>query len=258
MSLEVHVGRGYEFVGKQGSRLDLLFLDTMLREQPAVEFLDSLEALQDERGAIAPMDGSGAEADLLSTATALGRLETLGLGDHPVPERACIFLCGLQGDDGGWAPHGSTDLSERIEWTGRIGGLLAGTPFARQSVLSAAEEFLAAHWSVDRVKGPNYAVILAYFRSLTQMQSEIADEALQWCGKELEYGFRSQLFTPLATARVFLRAGVRALPGANLEANELVTALITAQQDDGSWPPDESRDPVEATTEAIEALLRLS
>ncbi|MCP5055206.1 MAG: hypothetical protein GY937_00605 [bacterium] len=258
MSLEICVGRAHAFVEKQGSRLDLLFLDTMLQEQLAAELLGSLEALQDARGAIAAMDGPGGEADLASTAKALGRLETLGLGDHPVPERACVFLCGLQGDDGGWALPGDADLSERIEWTGRIGGLLAGTPFARQSVLSAAEGFLATHWSVDRVKGPNYAPILAYSRLLTQVQSEIADEVLQWCGKELEYGYRSQLFTPLATARVFLRAGVRALPGANLEAHELVTALITAQQDDGSWHPDESFDPVEATTEAVEALLRLS
>ncbi|MBW2243190.1 MAG: hypothetical protein JRH01_14485, partial [Deltaproteobacteria bacterium] len=185
MSLEICVGRAHEFVAKQGSRLDLLFLDTMLQEQPAAEMLGSLEALQDERGAIAPMDERGAEADLASTAKALGRLEALGLGDHPVPERACVFLCGLQGDDGAWALGGSADVAERIEWTGRIGGLLAGTPFARQSVLEAAEGFLAEHWTVDRVKGPNYAPILAYSRLLTQVQSEIADEALQWCGKEL-------------------------------------------------------------------------
>ncbi|MCP5067289.1 MAG: hypothetical protein GY946_12055, partial [bacterium] len=213
MSLEVSIGRAHEFVAKQGSRTDILFLEALLRERPVEEFLTSLEQLQDVRGAIAAMDESGEEAGLASTARAFGRLLSLGFGDHPVTERACAFLCRLQAADGAWALTRDADPLERIRWTGAIGGFLAGTPFARSSVLAAAEEFMAERWSVDLVKGSNYDPILAYTGLLTQVPSELADTALQWCGRELEQGFRNQVFSPLATVRVFLRAGVPALPG---------------------------------------------
>lgn len=258
MSVEICVGRAHGFVSAQGSPFDLQFLETMLQEQPAAELLASLERLQDERGAIAPTDASGAPADLASTARALGRLEALGLGDHPVPERACRYLCELQDDEGAWALADAADEAERIRWTGTIGGLLANTPFARPSVLRAAEAFLAERWSVDRVQGPSYEPILAYTRLLTQVPSELADEALQWCGRELERGFRTHVFSPLATARVYLRARVRALPGASIEASELLTGLMTEQRDDGSWAAEGDDSALEATLEAVEALLRLS
>ena len=258
MSVEICVGRAHGFVAAQGTAFDLQFLETMLQERPAAELLASLAQLQEERGAIAPMDARGARADLASTARALGRLEALGLGDHPVPERACGYLCQLQDDEGAWAPTDVAGEAERIRWTGTIGALLANTPFARLSVLRAAEAFLAERWSVDRVQGPSYEPILAYTSLLTQVPSELADEALQWCGRELERGFRSQVFSPLATARVFLRARVRALPGASIEAAELLTGLVTTQRDDGSWAAEDDDPSLEATLEAVEALLRLS
>ncbi len=250
-AIEACVGSAHAYVRREGDELDLVFFETLLQERPAAELLGALAERQDGRGAI----GGG----LVSTLRALRRLEALGLADHPVPERACVWLCSLQDGEGAWAPGGAADDEERIAWTGCVGGLLAGTPFARSSVLRGAEAFLASRWSVERVKGPSYEPILAYTHLLSQVPSELADEALHRCGLELDAGFRMGAFSPLATARVFLRARVRALPGSRIAGSELVASLLAAQQPDGSWPPtDPDQDPVDATLEAVEALLRLS
>jgi len=255
--VEVCVGRAHAFVAAEGSEFDQLFLDTLLRERTAAELLEAVARLQQPDGSIPPLGGEpGAGAE--STAACLERLDAVGLLDHPIPERAAAFLMGRQADDGGFGEVGDDD-DLRIEQTGRLAGLLAKTPFARPSVLARAEAFLGERWSVERVQGPTYAPILAYTHLLTQMQSEFADEALQWCGRELERGFRLRAFSPLATARVFLRARAKSLPGATIDAAELVTALITEQADDGSFPTDaQAPSRVAATLEATEALLRLS
>lgn len=255
--VEVCVGRAHDFVAAQGSAFDRLFLDTLLQERTALELLEALERFQQPDGSLAPTGGAvGADVD--STAEGLERLDALGLLDHPLPERAAGYLMSQQHEDGGFGRPEDGDES-RIARTGRLAGLLAKTPFARPSVLGRAEAWLGERWSVERVQGPTYAPILAYTHLLTQMQSEFADEALQWCGRELERGFRLQAFPPLATARVYLRARARSLPGATVDPGELVTALITEQRDDGSFPPDEQApSAVAATLEACEALLRLS
>ena len=255
--VEVSVGRAHDFVEAHGSAFDLLFLDTLLQERTAAELLEALAEFQGPDGALAPTGGDG-PADEDSTAAGLERLDALGLMDHPLPEAAAGYLMSRQNEDGSFGAPGE-DEDARIARTGRLAGLLAKTPFARPSVLGRAEAWLGERWSVDRVQGPAYAPILAYTHLLTQMQSEFADEALQWCGRELERGFRLQAFPPLATARVYLRARARSLPGATVDPGELVTALITQQADDGSFPPDEQApSAVAATLEACEALLRLS
>jgi hypothetical protein len=87
--------------------------------------------------------------------------------------------------------------------------------------------------------------------------SELADEVLQWCGRELERGFRTHAFAPVAVARVFLRARARALPGASIDASEVVATLLAAQEPDGAWPAEPGTPRGVATLEAVEALLRL-
>ncbi len=255
--IEISVGRAHDYVAAAGSPLDLLFLDTLLHETTATELLAALAGRQDEQGAFAPFRGD-APADLHSTADGLERLDALGLLDHPLPERACAYLLKAQAEDGGF---GDVSLPEddRIALTGRLAGLLAKTPFARRSVLERADAFLSERWQIEKVQGPTYEPILAYMHLLTQMNSEQADEVLQWCGRELERGFRMGVFKSLATARVFLRARAKALPGAQIEASELVTGLITEQSDDGSFEPTTPTDHrVDATLEGVEALLRLS
>ena len=102
-----------------------------------------------------------------------------------------------------------------------------------------------------------YAPLLAYAHALTSIDSELTDEALVWCGRELEKGWRSARFSTLQLARVLLRARAKALPGAQIEASEITTALLAAQERDGGWPAEPGADRVDSTLEAVEALLRL-
>ena len=255
--------RARGFVALEGAELDRIQLETLLRERDASGILDRLAALQDATGGIRGWrrDDSGDPGDLLATTLrALGFLDGLGLLDHPVPEAAVGFLVAGQAADGGWGDPFSNE-EQRILTTGAVAGYLAKTPFARASVLCSAESFLLERWTIDRVQGPSYAPILAYTHLLAAFTSDTSadagDEALQWCGRELERGYRTQAFDPVSVARVFCRARARALPGASLEPAELVISLITAQDDDGGWTaePDVSR--VDATLEAVEALQRL-
>ena len=85
---------------------------------------------------------------------------------------------------------------------------------------------------------------------------DVADEALQWCGRELERGFRTGAFSPVAVGSVFARCDASALPGARLRADEVARALLAAQREDGSFPGDGP--PERAACEAALALRHLA
>ena len=258
--LDAVYARAGGFIAIEGAELDRVHLETLLRERDAQGILDGLAAHQDPAGGIRGWRREDTDELLPTTLRALGFLDGLGLLDHPVPEAAVGFLVAGQAADGGWNP--AEDDEERILATGAVAGFLAKSPHARPSVLRRAEAFLLERWTIERVQGPTYAPILAYTHLLAAFNSDSSldagDEALQWCGRELERGFRTRAFDPVSVARVFCRARARALPGAQLDPPELVTALVTAQDEDGGWTagPDDSR--VDATLEAVEALQRLS
>lgn len=194
-------------------------------------------------------------ADVLA---ALQLLDVIGVSMHPVAADLCRALVARQRDDGSW---GDTDDAEaRIGPTGAVGAALARTPHVRSSVLAAAEAWMAARWSVERVQGGGqaaYDAILAYFSLLANVPSELADEATQWCGRELERGFRTGAFDPVATARVFLRCGAQALPGARLRAEEVLDALASAQAPDGGFGVLDAL-PAERVRDTLDAFVALS
>jgi hypothetical protein len=256
-AISAAVTRADGFVAREASPLERAFFDTLLRRQDARALLAALAAQQQADGALRPWrERAGPDPALAATLCGLTWLDALGLLDHPLPERAVGYLLARQLRDGGWDEAGACE-ARRLALTGEVAGLLAKTPHARESALRAAEGFLAAHWSVERVQGPSYAPILAYVHALAHLDSELADAALQWCGRELERGFRSQAFAPVAVARVFLRARARALPGATLDPAELVMTLLAAQAPDGGWSAEPEALRLDATLEAVEALLRL-
>jgi len=284
VSFEAALRRAGEFVAREGAELDRVYLSTLLRERDATALLSGLAALQRDDGAIADWRGGaiagrrggdiadwrGGAAGEASTLRALSLLDALGLLDHPIPEAAAAFFIARQGADGGWgAPEDSA--AARIARTGEAGGLLAKSPFARPAVLRAAERFLAERWSVEALRAGGCAAILAHVHLLAAFpaaESEIADEALQWCGRELERGFRSGAFSAVEVAQVFCRARARALPGARIEAAEVAAAIAAAQQTDGGWPASVAAPQsagalsagaarLDATLLAVEALLRL-
>ena len=251
------VTRAEGFVLKSATPLERSYWNTLLRRQDARPLLAALAEQQAPDGSLRPWRETDAPAGALAaTLRGLTLLDALGVLDHPVAERAAAWLLARQQADGGWSEPGAGE-ERRIALTGEVAGLLAKTPFARASALARAEVFLAGHWSVERVQGPRYAPILAYVHALTHVPSELADEVLQWCGRELERGFRTHAFAPLAVARVFLRARARALPGAGIDASEVVASLLAAQQADGGWPAEPGAPRELATLEAVEALLRL-
>lgn len=253
------------YVARHGAPLDRLHVEVLTGKRPAAALLEGLAARQGKDGAIPDWREAAddtpvvaADAAQRGTLRALGVLDGLGLYDHALPERAVGWLAAQQDPDGGFGGAAAAP-SQRIELTGAVAGLLARSPFARATLLRRAERFLAARWDVSLVQGPNYGPIRAYLHLMSGFDSELSDEVLNWCGRELERGFRTRVFDPVAVARVFCLAHARALPGARLEPAEVLGAFV--QQADGSFnPPASSRDdtPRDATLDAIEALLRLS
>jgi hypothetical protein len=251
------ITRAESFVLPVATPLEREFWETLLRRQGVGPLLAALAAQQEASGALRPWRGAAApDPALAATLRGLSWLDALGLLDHPVPERAATWLLARQQEDGGWSEPAASE-ERRLALSGEVAGLLAKTPYARESALRRAEGFLARHWAVERVQGPCYPPILAYVHALAHLHSELADEALQWCGRELERGFRTHVFGPVAVARVFLRARARALPGLQLEPPELLATLLAAQAADGGWSAEPELDRLDATLEAVEALLRL-
>ena len=174
-------------------------------------------------------------------------------GDARV-ERACAEIAAAQRDDGGFACAG--DLDARLVYTGRAAGLLAKTPFARPELLESAGDFLARHFTPERVQGFRYESLAAYALFFANAPHAESDAVLQWCGRELERGFRARAFDAVRTACVYAGCDAHAMPGARIAHDELRAALRAEQSADGGFglvvAPAEER--VEATLEALVAL----
>jgi hypothetical protein len=257
--VEEAAARARRFLATHGTLRLRLAADVALGARQPDALAAALAAAQDARGAIAAEDAAGGPVGLgpvASTAEALALLDLVGSLDRPMVERAAAFLEATQAPDGCFGDAGDADEESRLARTAAVLGVLARTPFARASTLAAGEAWLRARWCVERVQGPAYGPILSYFRALANVPSEIADEALQWCGRELERGFRSGVFSAADVARVFLRCGARALPGTRIEAREVVAALLASQDAEGGFPGAGPR-PASALL-ALVALLRLS
>jgi hypothetical protein len=202
------------------------------------------------------------------TAPAIGELLTilavfddLGCrGVSPV-EIACETLMRTQSRDGSWCDGADAAEDERIFSTGMIAGYLAKTPFVRKSRLDSAADHLASLWEPDRVKGDAWRVTAAYFHCFSLVQHDRADAILQWCGRELERGFRTNVYDVVQTARVFTLCKAHALPGSQLARADIVDRLVEVQSRDGSYAPrdDSSQNArVAHTLDALVALVRLT
>ncbi|RIK90397.1 MAG: hypothetical protein DCC71_25565, partial [Proteobacteria bacterium] len=141
-----------------------------------------------------------------------------------------------------------------------VAGRLARTTCVRPAVLRAAGALLAGAWSPDRVQGGDVAAIAAWAQFFANVDHELSDAGLQWCGRELERGFRTGTIAPLDAARVFAACDAQALPGARLSAEEVALSLVASQQPDGGFgsPADPAHARVEATLDALAALRRLA
>jgi hypothetical protein len=191
----------------------------------------------------------------------LAILDDLHCRDATPVERACDSLAAAQQSDGSWSDRASAPEDERIFATGMITGYLAKTPFVRQSTLASAADYLAARWNPDRVKGSAWGTNAAYFHCFALVRHEQADAILQWCGRELERGFRTGVYDAVRTARVFALCKAHALPGSRLAVAELVARILDEQMADGGYAlsGDSSRRArVSHTLDALAALERFA
>jgi hypothetical protein len=198
--------------------------------------------------------------DARSAAAALAVLDAIGVRRGAEVERAAMLLSAAQRDDGSWARAESDGDDARVVATAQVAGLLAKTPYARPALLRAASSFLAARWGSERVQSGDPVAIAGWAQWFANTDDELSDAGLQWCGRELERGFRSGAIDALAAARVFALCDAQALPGARLGADEVLPSLAAAQAPDGGfgagWDPIPQR--VEATLDALAALARLA
>ena len=250
--------RAAGFVAMSGDPLRGRAAAALVGERPLAEVIEAFEARQRGDGAFVDPDE---ESPLAATLAILGLLDDLGALNEPLVERACAQLARIQRDDGSWSDGDATAEAVALVTTGALAGILAKTRWVRPRVLAAAGDFLAERWSPDRVQRFDWWALAAHANFFANAEHELADEALQWCGRELERGYRQGRFDAIRIARVFATCDARALPGARIEARELAAAIRAAQAEDGGWPPpgdDPSVSRVVHSFDALVALVRLA
>ena len=256
--VQAALARAREFVARAGSPLARLRADVLAGEAPAGRVAALVESRQLASGAVGPLEEDG-EARVATTARALVLLDELGCLQHPCAERAAIWLASTQDRDGSFSPGEGASADARLLFTAALAARLARTGRVRQRVVDAAGEWVAPRFSVERVQRGDWGAIAAFFPFFADHEGELADAALQWCGRELERGFRTGRFDALRTARVFVLCAAQALPGAKLDARELVPTILAQQARDGGFgapdTPDWER--VERTLDAMLACVRL-
>lgn len=267
--------RSLAFVDAEGSELSRLRARVLLQVRKPAEAVAALGELQTEDGAFRMLpdrcfpqlvDGPGAQdadGEIAATLEALAVLGSLRALRADYVDRTVDFLIAAQQADGSWAPARDSDSDTRLFTTGMIGGFLGRTRSVRPEVLAAAGRYIEAEWAPERVEGGAWTAVTAFAHFFTNVHHELADEALQWCGRELERGFRTHQFDAVATLRVLLYCDAAALPGLKLETEELLDLLLSQQNEDGGFwtsclgraSAAESR--VSATLDAMRATLAL-
>ena len=150
--------------------------------------LERMAKQQGDDGAIAAAGARG----VAGTLVALGIVDDLRSLGAPFVERICFFLASAQRDDGSWLGDDGDSVEANLYVTGMLAGHLAKTRWTRPQLLTAAGDYLVQHWSPDRVKGGNWRGIAAHAHCFANIPHDSSDEVLQWCGRELERGFRSK------------------------------------------------------------------
>lgn len=198
------------------------------------------------------------ESALQGCVDALAVYSEIGQLVRPSVERAVGFVSDIQREDGSWGA--ALDFESRLAGTGLIGGLLARTRYVRPEVLARASSFLGGHWDPERIEGGSHASLAGHASFFTNVKHEDSDAALQWCGRELEKGFRSHRLDACGLLGILLCCDVAMLPGATLAPDELLEALLVEQARDGGWgalEPAGELARLEPTLDAIAGALRL-
>lgn len=265
--------QGYRFVDAHGDPLARLRGQAAVEAIAPEEVVRAVEARQAGDGSFAPLiptppgrwqmelDEWRAPARVVGTLEALAMLAVQKSLVLPSVEAAVGFLSAAQNPDGSWGEGGGAERPEvRLFGTGRIAGLLGRTRSVRPAVLDRASEFLAGLWAPERVEGGSWGAITGFANFFTNVHHDLSDAALQWCGREIERGFRTRVFEAGLVARVLFDCDVAMLPGATLSPVELLEGLLSEQARDGGWgelEPGGLPARVEPTLDAVMAIPRL-
>ena len=269
--------RAYRFLETQPDSWALLRAQVLCEARPAADLAAKLGATQAPDGRLPLLtlisggglgfpatDFAALDADQLGV---VGTLEGLLMaGDARVlhaawVETAVHFLESRQQADGAYRiPTVGTDRAAAqadLFWTGMIAGILGRTPVSRQSHLEAAGDFITQHFDPDAVEHDGYSALIASAHFYTNVSHEEADEALQWCGRALEKGFRSRQLDAVAAVRVLLTCDAQAMPGATFDVVELLDRLMEEQAGDGGFAELSLGGPTTRTTQTFDAMLAI-
>ncbi|MEM9175545.1 MAG: prenyltransferase/squalene oxidase repeat-containing protein [Myxococcota bacterium] len=269
--------RAYRFLETQPDDWALLRAQVLCQARPASDLGEKL-------GEVARPDGSLPLGTLISGGavgfpqldpgaldehlrSVLGTLEAMLIaGDARAltarwVEPAVRFLESHQSEDGGYRIPVSNDPAQQAEadvfFTGMISGILGRTPVSKTAPLEAAGAFLAERFSPDAVEHDGYPALLAYSHYYTNVPDEEADEALQWCGRALEKGFRSRRHDAVSTLRVLLTCDAQAMPGAKFDVVEMLERLMEEQAGDGGFAELSFDGPQTRTTQTVDAMIAI-
>jgi hypothetical protein len=244
--------RAARFVAERGDEAAARRAAVLIGAEPFASARGALERWAEDAGAF-----SGAvRIDPVAALPVLGALADLRALDSPLAIRIAEAAGKAQAEDGSFGVAGS-DEEERIYTTGRLAARLSALRSVRMSLLDRAADYLAERFSPERVSGFAWRALASYTPFFTNVEHERGDDVLQWCGRELERGFRTRRFDAVQTARVWVDCGAATLPGARVNAGELVLALLAEQAGDGSWPRAGAPDPAERVAHALDGLTAL-
>jgi hypothetical protein len=240
----------------QGGTLELLQLEVLLGERPSSALEEALGLR--ERAA---SESASLALELLEALDDAGCLRTA------LADRVSEAARGRQRPDGSWHALDSLQVASSTSaaiganhalfLTAMLGAFLGRTARSSATALHKAGSYLAAHWSPELVQGGSWHAICGYAHFFSNVPHEISDSVLQWCGRELERAFRTGRFDVVRAARIFTLCDAHALPGAKLDARELLPALLRARSVDGGWPAVATPMRVIDTFWAAQALVKL-
>jgi len=277
----------YGFLKRQQDDWALLRAEVLCEARPASALADALAAVQRPDGSfpiLTLISGGGlgfpamAPASLDATAAAIvGSFEALTIAaDARVlhaewVESTVRFLESRQHPDGAYrvsegpsalaaSPDSSvpeSSIESDVFWTGMVAGMLGRLPLARPEGLDAAGGWLAGRFSPEAVEHDGFSALCAYAHFFTNVAHDLSDEALQWCGRALEKGFRSRRLEAVATLRVLLLCDAQAMPGASFDVGELLGRVLEEQAGDGGYAELSPGGPATRTTQTFDAMLAI-
>ena len=244
--------RAARFVAEWGDETALRRASVLVGAEPLASASGALESWAEQLGVFPARGG----VDPLAALPVLGGLADLRALDSALALRIAEALAQAQAEDGSFGGADS-DEEERVFTTGRLAAGLAGLRSVRKRLLDGAADFLAVRFTPHRVGGFAWRPLAAYTPLFTNVEHERGDDVLQWCGRELERGFRARRFDAVQTARIWVDCAAAALPGARLTAGEIMLALLAEQASDGSWPIPDGSDPAARVPHALDGLVAL-